>query len=327
MNSFKIIKYTSVHYNLWNDFVANAKNATFLFHRDFMEYHSDRFEDNSLLIFDEKKKLVAIFPANRIGNKLFSHQGLTYGGLVLDEKSKLSELIQLNHQLFKYLFDSGFDKVQLKIIPPIYNSFPSDEMEYISFLLQAKLIRRDAIAILELTNKIVPSRVRKRGIEIGEKHQLKIVEETTFDLFWEELLIPNLAQKYQTKPIHSLEEITYLKTKFSELIRQFNVYFENKIVGGVTVFVTKNVIHPQYISGNKAFNTKLGGLDFLYNHLIQNVFSNDKYFDFGISNENNGLHLRESLHYWKESFGARTIVQNFYEIETKNYVNLNQVLI
>ncbi len=327
MNSFKIIKYTSGHYNLWNDFVANAKNATFLFHRDFMEYHSDRFEDYSLLIFDEKEKLVAIFPANRIGNKLFSHQGLTYGGLVLDEKSKLSELIQLNHQLFKYLFDSGFDKVQLKIIPPIYNSFPSDEMEYISFLLQAKLIRRDAIAILELTNKIVPSRVRKRGIEIGEKHQLKIVEETTFDLFWEELLIPNLAQKYQTKPIHSLEEITHLKSKFPKLIRQFNVYFENKIVGGVTVFVTKNVIHPQYISGNKVFNTKLGGLDFLYNHLIQNVFSNDKYFDFGISNENNGLQLNESLHYWKESFGARTIVQNFYEIETKNYLNLNKVLI
>ena len=84
MNSFKIIKYTSGHYNLWNDFVANAKNATFLFHRDFMEYHSDRFEDNSLLIFDEKEKLVAIFPANRIGNELFSHQGLTYGEIVID---------------------------------------------------------------------------------------------------------------------------------------------------------------------------------------------------------------------------------------------------
>jgi hypothetical protein len=327
MNTFKIIKYTSEYYNLWNDFVADAKNATFLFHRDFMEYHSDRFKDYSLLIFDEKENLKALFPANRIENDLFSHQGLTYGGLILDEKSKLSEIIHLNYKLFQYLFEAGFNKVQLKIIPPIYNSFPSDEMEYISFLLQAKLIRRDAIAILVLANKIVPSRVRKRGVETGEKQQLKIVEETSFDLFWNELLLPNLAQKYQTKPIHTVEEITYLKSKFPKLIRQFNVYFENKIVGGVTVFVTKNVIHPQYISGNKAFNTKLGGLDFLYNHLIQNVFSNDKYFDFGISNENNGLQLNESLHYWKESFGARTIVQNFYEIETKNYVKLNQVLI
>jgi hypothetical protein len=327
MNTFKIIKYTSEYYKLWNDFVAKAKNATFLFHRDFMEYHSDRFEDYSLLIFDEKDNFIALLPANKVGNELFSHQGLTYGGLILDEKSKLSEIIHLNYKLFQYLFEAGFNKVQLKIIPPIYNSFPSDEMEYISFLLQAKLIRRDAIAILVLANKIVPSRVRKRGVETGEKQQLKIVEETSFDLFWNELLLPNLAQKYQTKPIHTVEEITYLKSKFPKLIRQFNVYFENKIVGGVTVFVTKNVIHPQYISGNNAFNTKLGGLDFLYNHLIQNVFSNDKYFDFGISNENNGLQLNESLHYWKESFGARTIVQNFYEIETKNYVKLNQVLI
>lgn len=327
MNTFKIIKYTSEYYNLWNDFVADAKNATFLFHRDFMEYHSDRFEDYSLLIFDEKENLKALFPANRIENDLFSHQGLTYGGLILDEKSKLSEIIHINYNLFQYLFEAGFNKVQLKIIPPIYNSFPSDEMEYISFLLQAKLIRRDAIAILELANKIVPSRVRKRGIETGEKQQLKIVEETSFDFFWEKLLIPNLYTKYNSKPIHTVEEMTYLKSKFPKLIRQFNVYFENEIIGGVTVFITKNVIHPQYISGNKAFNTKLGGLDFLYNHLIQNVFSNDKYFDFGISNENNGLQLRESLHYWKESFGARTIVQNFYEIETKNYVKLNQVLI
>ena len=50
---------------------------------------------------------------------------------------------------------------------------------------------------------------------------------------------------------------------------------------------------------------------------ISNVYKNEKYFDFGISNENQGKQVNESLHYWKESFGARTIVQNFYEIEVK----------
>lgn len=327
MNSYKIIKYTSEHYQKWNNFVAKAKNATFLFHRDFMEYHSDKFQDFSLLIFDEKENLKAILPANISDNKVFSHQGLTYGGLVLDEKIKLTEVLQLNYQLFKYLFDAGVEKFQMKIIPNIYNNFPSDEMEYISFLLNANLIRRDAIAILDLSNKIEISRVRKRGIETGKKHQLKIIEEDTFDLFWNELLIPNLNSKYNTNPIHSLEEITHLKSKFPKLIRQFNVYFENKIVGGVTVFITKNVIHPQYISGNTAFNNLYGGLDYLYNHLITNIFKDEKYFDFGISNENNGQNLNESLHYWKESFGARTIVQNFYETETKNFVKLKSVLI
>lgn len=327
MNTYKIVKYTSEHFQIWNNFVANAKNATFLFHRDFMEYHSERFEDFSLLIFDEKENLKAILPANILDNTLYSHQGLTYGGLVLDENCKLTDVIQLNYQLLKYLSEAGIDSLQLKIIPTIYNTFPSDEMEYVSFLLDANLLRRDAIAILDLSNKIEVSRVRKRGIETGKKHQLQIIEEDVFDTFWNELLIPNLHTKYNANPVHSLDEITYLKSKFPKLIRQFNVYFENKIVGGVTVFVTKNVIHPQYISGNKAFNTLYGGLDYLYNHLITNVFKDEKYFDFGISNENNGRNLNESLHYWKESFGARTIVQNFYEIETKNFVKLNQVLL
>jgi hypothetical protein len=327
MNTYKIVKYTSEHFQIWNNFVAHAKNATFLFHRDFMEYHADRFEDFSLLIFDEKEVLKAILPANIVENKVYSHQGLTYGGLVLDETIKLSDVIHLNYQLLKYLSEAGIDSLQLKIIPTIYNTFPSDEMEYVSFLLNANLLRRDTIAILDLSNKIEVSRVRKRGIETGKKHQLQIIEEDVFDSFWNELLIPNLLSKYNSKPVHSLDEITYLKSKFPKLIRQFNVYFENKIVGGVTVFITKNVIHPQYISGNKAFNTLYGGLDYLYNHLITSVFQNEKYFDFGISNENSGRNLNESLHYWKESFGARTIVQNFYEIETKNFVKLNQVLL
>jgi len=215
----------------------------------------------------------------------------------------------------------------LKIIPIIYNNFPSDEMEYISFLLEAKLTRRDSIAVLDIQNKIPVSRVRNRGIEKGIKNNLRIVEVNVFSEFWNELLIPNLKERYNTKPVHSLEEIIYLKSKFPKQIKQFNVYDKEKIVGGVTVFETENVIHPQYISGNKAFNNELGGLDFLYNYLISEVYKSNKYFDFGISNENNGKNLNESLHYWKESFGARTIIQNFYRIETANFPNLETVLL
>lgn len=327
MKKYKVIPYKRDFYTLWNEFVAQAKNATFLFHRDFMEYHQDRFEDFSLLLFDEKNKLKALLPANRVGAVLHSHQGLTYGGLVLHSDIKLNEVLAISYSLLKYLHENDIHTLQLKIIPSIYNDFPSDEMEYISFLLQANLYRRDSMAIVDLTNKIELSRVRKRGIATGVKHNLKVIEENNFEPFWNELLIPNLAQKYNAKPVHSLEEINYLKTKFPKLIRQFNVYFEDKLVGGVTVFITKNVIHPQYISGNKAFNTQYGGLDFLYHYLMTTIFKNEKYFDFGISNENNGQNLNESLHFWKESFGARTIVQNFYELKTKNYTKLNEVLV
>ena len=72
---------------------------------------------------------------------------------------------------------------------------------------------------------------------------------------------------------------------------------------------------------------QLGSLDFLHDYLLKNVFNNKSFFDFGISNENQGKNINEGLLYWKESFGATSITQDFYEIETKNYSLLEGVFI
>jgi hypothetical protein len=200
-------------------------------------------------------------------------------------------------------------------------------MEQLCFLLKAKLIRREALSVIDFSRKIEISRVRKRGIERGQKMELDIKEVSDFEEFWSKMLVPNLQERYHAKPVHSLSEITHLKSKFPENIRQFNVYFENEIIGGVTLFVTKNVLHPQYISGNKKFNTKYGGLDFLYHYVMTNLATTQRYFNFGSSSENNGLQINTSLHYWKESFGGRTVVQNYYEIETQNHTLLDTVLL
>jgi hypothetical protein len=326
LKSFTIRKYQSSDYSLWNEFVANAKNATFLFHRDFMEYHQDRFEDFSLLIFDEKNLLKAIFPANREGENLHSHQGLTYGGLVLQQKSKFQEVIGMMKTILQYLQNQHIVSLQLKQLPTIYCDFPSDEMEYLSFILNAKLVRRDSLSVLDLKTDYNFSKDRKQAINRGVKSELIVKEENIFAAFWNEILIPNLVQKHNTHPVHNLNEITYLKSKFPSNIRQFNVYLGDELVAGTTIFESEFVAHSQYISGNSNKN-ELGSLDFLHNTLINYTFKDKKYFDFGISNENQGKNINEGLLYWKESFGARTIVQNFYEIETKNYKLLENVLI
>ena len=327
MKSYCVRTYQSADYASWNEFVAQSKNATFLFHRDFMEYHSDRFEDFSILVLDKKQKIKAILPANKLGNTLYSHQGLTYGGLVLQQKTKLQDVVEMLKMVLQFLQDQHIFSVQLKQLPSIYCDFPSDEMEQLCFLLKAKLIRREALSVVDFSRKIEISRVRKRGIERGQKMELDIKEVSDFEEFWSKMLVPNLQERYHAKPVHSLSEITHLKSKFPENIRQFNVYFENEIIGGVTLFVTKNVLHPQYISGNKKFNTKYGGLDFLYHYVMTNLATTQRYFNFGSSSENNGLQINTSLHYWKESFGGRTVVQNYYEIETQNHTLLDTVLL
>lgn len=322
---YRIEKYNSQYYVQWNAFVEASKNGTFLFHRDFMEYHADRFEDYSLMVF-EGEKLLTLLPANKVGNELHSHDGLTYGGLVYNSKIKLSQVIRILQAILKYLNDNAFTKLYLKLVPPIYHKQPAQEQDYALFVAGAKLVRKDSLSVCDLFAPLGFSKDRKQCIRRGEKYNLKVIEETDFSSFWTELLIPTLQSRHNALPVHSLEEITSLHKSFPENIRQFNVYLNNEIVAGTTVFVTGLVAHSQYIAGNPNTN-RLGGLDLLHHHLINKVFADKKYFDFGISNEDKGMKVNENLGLWKESFGARTIVHDFYEVDTQNYKLLESVLI
>ena len=325
MKNYSILRYTIEDYAIWNNFVSSAKNATFLFHRDFMEYHSDQFQDFSLLVFDEDK-LISILPANRVDNTLFSHQGLTYGGFVFDSKIKLGEVIAIAKAVLKFLNQNNITTFQVKLIPSIYNAFFSEEIEYVMFLTNAKLIRRDCLSVIDMTKPFAATKTRKESIRRGEKNSLIIKEELKFDLFWNEILIANLDKRHNAKPVHTIEEISLLQQKFPKDIRHFNVYYEDKIVAGTTLFITENVVHPQYISGNEQRN-ELGSLDFLYNYLITGVFKEKKFFDFGISHEENGRKINEGLLFWKESFGAKTTVQDFYEVQTSKYHLLENIML
>lgn len=325
MPNYTVRKYTSADYSAWNNFINQAKNATFLFHRDFMEYHQDRFEDYSLIVENETD-WVGVLPANRVGNEVFSHQGLTYGGLVFKDDLKLEKVILIFKSLLKQLHEERINKLVLKEIPMIYCDFFSDELKYILFLVEAKLIKRDTLSVIDLSKEIRLSKDRKEGVKRGFKNKLEIKEEKDFSAFWNTILIPNLMNKHNAKPVHTLEEILFLKSKFPSNIRQFNVYKENELIGGTTIFESKNVAHSQYISAN-SFKNEYGTLDYLHHYLITEIFRNKKYFDFGISNEEQGKKLNGGLSYWKESFGATTLTQDFYEVQTKNYSKLEEVTI
>lgn len=325
MKTYTVKQYQQSDYNHWNDFTGKAKNATFLFHRDFMEYHKDRFKDYSLIVLDGEK-WVAVLPANIVDNEVFSHQGLTYGGLVYNEKVKLASVIAIFKSVLYFLNNATIQKLHLKLIPSIYHQKPAEELNYALFLVNAKLVKRDSMAVIDLSKAYCISKDRKNGIKKGIKNKLEIKEVNDFQVFWEAILIPNLAQKHQAKPVHSLEEITRLKSLFPKKIRQFNVYEKGHIIAGTTIFESEKVAHSQYISGKDNKN-QLGGLDILHHNLLTEVFKNKPYFDFGISNENQGRNLNEGLSYWKESFGASTIVHDFYEVETSNYSLLESVLI
>jgi hypothetical protein len=282
-----------------------------------MQYHKDRFEDYSLIVL-EGQKWVAVLPANVVGYQVFSHQGLTYGGLVYNEKVKLAAVIEIFKAVLRFLNDNVILKLLFKTLPSIYHQKPSEEVNYALFLANAQLVRRDTLAVLDLTKKNSLTSGRKESVKKGVLNKFEVKEENEFEKFWNEVLIPNLNQKYKAKPVHDLKEIIKLKALFPENIRQFNVYQDGIIVAGTTIFESVSVAHSQYISGHKDKND-MGSLDFLHHYLLTEVFKHKHYFDFGISNENQGRKLNLGLSFWKESFGSSTIVQDFYEVESANF--------
>jgi hypothetical protein len=324
--NFTVKKYSSKEKALWDHFISEAKNATFLFYRDYMDYHSQRFEDHSLLVYNDET-LVAVLPANERVGVLHSHEGLSYGGFVLKKDTKFNEVLQAFKAVLVYLNSEEIKVFQIKLLPKIYNLLPSDEMDYLLFKLRARIARRDFCSVIDNTHRLtLKSSNRKRGVKKGIKNNLRIESTNDFGVFWEKILTPNLLQTHGTTPVHTLAEISALSNSFPKYIKQYNVYHENTIVAGATVFETDLVAHIQYISANQN-KQQLGSLDYLFDHLINDEYKAKRYFDFGISNENKGAQVNEGLLSWKESFGGRSIVHDFYEIQTDNYTFLNEVFL
>ena len=291
-----------------------------------MDYHKERFEDYSLLVYKEDE-LIGLLPANIKDKTIYSHQGLSYGTFLLTKDTKFSTVLKSIEKLLEFLAEEGIEEVVIKQIPVIYNEFPSDELEYLMFILKAKIIEKNTLSVIDLERDNKISKDRIKGYKRAKKHELVIREEETFDAFWNQILIKNLKERHGVKPTHSLKEISFLKKYFSKEIRQFNVYKNDKIVAGTTIFESQNVAHSQYISADED-RSLLGSLDFLHFYIIDEVFKNEKkYFDFGNSNINNGENINQGLQSWKEGFGARTIIHNYYSIKTKNYSLLSKVLV
>ena len=216
----KIIKYTDSFKDDWDSFVKASKNSHFFFYRDYMEYHSDRFLDFSLIILDQKEKIVALLPANKKNNVLYSHQGLTFGGFLINDKMKTETMLEVFKTLKEYSKKENIQKIIYKCIPYIYHVLPSEEDSYALFRNDAKLFRRDVTTTIYLSEKIKFQKQRKRAVKKAVKNNLIFEESKDFRGYWE-ILKSTLNEQHGAKPTHTVDEIENLVTLFPENIKLF----------------------------------------------------------------------------------------------------------
>lgn len=311
--NFQIKKYTNADKIVWNEFLLNCKNYHFMFHRDFMEYHSGRFEDFSLIIRDEKGKIVTLLPGNISGDVFYSHQGLTFGGFLMDKNIHATDVLEIFDELKSFLKSYNINKIIYKCIPIIYHQYPAQEDLYALFRNDAQLYRRDISSSILISNGFKYSKGRKWGINKAKKEGVICKEIDKPSEVWG-LIREVLAAHYDAEPVHNESEIDYLKGKFPKNIKAFAAFFNGEIVSASVTFETEDVVHAQYLACNSV-GRNICALDLLIDFIILETSKYAKIFDFGISNEDNGKYLNNGLISQKESFGARAIVHDFYSVD------------
>lgn len=295
----------------WNDFVAASKNGTFLFNRNYMEYHSDRFIDSSLIVY-RNDEIAALLPAHIEINMLHSHNGLTYGGFVILNEMTTPVMLNIFDACFNFLRRQGISAITYKTIPHIYHRQPAEEDRYALFRADAQLYRRDLLSTIDMGQRLPAQLRRRRGAVKATRAGVEVVESTDWVPYWA-LLTKHLESRFGVRPVHKVEEILHLHGQFPHNIRLFTAVSGKELLGGLVIYETETVAHLQYAAAT-AEGLKLGCLDQIFFYLLDVVFADKRWFDFGNSTERQGRHLNSGLVIQKEGFGGRAIAHDFYRV-------------
>ena len=283
--------------------------------RDYMEYHADRFDDYSLMYYKDDK-LLSLLPANKRGEALWSHQGLTYGGFVLTNKAHIVEIGEIFDKTKHFLHEAGIKEWYYKQMPTIYQKQPSEDDSYWLWRNGAEMVECNLMSAINLYSDIHISPSRRNNSNKLKREGWNIVCDTEglVRQFWA-ILSDNLRETYNSKPVHTLEEMERLKSLFPKNIICYGIVSpEGNLEGGTLIYISSQVVRTQYISATP-YGKKHKALDLLLSHVVD-YYKNEgyRYFDFGTSMADDDVNLNESLIQQKEGFGARGIACRTYKI-------------
>ena len=314
MSMTEIIKYDASMAARWDEFARLSRNGTLLHQRGYMDYHSDRFKDCSLIAMREGK-LCALLPACVDGDTLWSHRGLTYGGWLVPLKHfDATVMIEVMDAACQWMTDKGIKRLVYNPVPHIYHRYPCEEDLYALFRHQARLIETNISTTIDLACPLPLDRGNKSGANAARKAGIQVGPSDDWQGYWN-LLSSLLDERYGTRPVHTLEEMRLLQGRFPNDIRLYTATLHGELLAGVVMYLSLPVAHCQYI-GASPQGKDSKALTLLFDYLIgEATKSGYRYFDFGISNEDHGRYLNEGLVRQKSRLGGRGIVYNTFEID------------
>ena len=298
----------------WDQFCKTSKNPLFMFQRDYMDYHKDRFQDHSLMFYNDDE-LIALLPMNEKGEVLNSHRGLTYGGFITGKKMKQHTMNECFEVCVNYVKNTGFKELNYKVIPHIYHVQPAEEDRYSLFIHNAELVKVEPSTVLNLKEPLKMPKGRKAQISRARREGVEIRELTSEEDFHNFIALENavLSSRHNTQAVHTGAELSLLHSRFPEQIHLFGASKDGELIAGTIVYEYGQVVHTQYMAANEIAR-EIGALDLAVSAVIEKYRDSKRWLDFGISTENGGRYLNDGLISQKEGFGGRTNVYEMWKL-------------
>lgn len=312
-SKMEIKRYESSLKPLWDDFVEVSRQGTFLLKRDYMDYHADRFADFSLMAFDGGK-LKAVLPANRRGDEVFSHQGLTYGGWLTPMKGfDGSAMLGMWDAMMEFFKAEGIVRLHYKTIPWIYARCGADDDRYALFRWGARMETCQVSSVINLREPMGFDSNARRNAAKARREGVAVAESGLFCVYWP-LLTEVLLSCHNVNPVHTLDEIELLASRFPKNVRLYMATdADGEPLAGVVMYYSEKVAHAQYIASSE-HGKRVGALALLFEELICSC-EGVEYFDFGISCEQGGAVLNSGLLRQKSGFGGRGVTYESFVVD------------
>jgi len=297
---------------VWDAFVRASRNGVFLFERAYMDYHADRFADASLVVEDERGAIVALLPAHLEGDAVVSHGGLSFGGLVLAERSGVQQAIDALDAIIVALRGSGAARLVYRPVPHLYHRLPSEDDLYALHRRGARTVRVDLSTTIDLERR--PAMAKGRRHALAKARRAGVVVRDPGDLagLWS-LLGAVLGQRHGVRPTHRLEEIAALMARFPRIVCCTAHAPQGELLAGAVLYRYEGLLHTQYLATADA-GRACGALDAVIEYAIAQHGRGCRWLNFGVSTTDEGRVLNRGLAAQKEMFGGRSTVVQTLEL-------------
>lgn len=292
----------------WNRVVEKSRNGVFLFQRDYLSYHQDRFQEISLIAYSGDVP-VAILPANRVDNEATSHSGLTFGGVIYDKNLRFEQVSDVLDKFLLALSSSGIERLTIKLVPEYLWNYPAGEIPYLLWRRGFRLSRRDLSQLLPLENSLPFNKSKRAAVQRAEKSGLSIQKDRLDQVH--ALITRVLEERHGVSPVHSTAELALLRSRFPEHILLRSALHEDSTLAAAVVYRYGSVWHTQYLASSDE-GRELGALDLLISEIMGEARkAGATALSFGGSTEQGGTRVNPGLAWQKESFGARSVCHDF----------------